>query len=186
MKGYEIIAELKPLITKKDIIVSCPGNISREVYHLIDQPQVYLRGSMGLQIAVGLGIAVEEKEKDVMVILGDGSFLMGMSSIVTAAFYQPKNLKILILDNAKYFTTGGQETTSSALNFSIFFKALNASFKKSTKAIESNIKQDLIDFTKTKGFAILHLEIEEGKKELTNIPWHPEEITDRIKQLFKL
>ncbi|MCG3218458.1 MAG: hypothetical protein KAR35_05605 [Candidatus Heimdallarchaeota archaeon] len=184
MKGHEVIAELKALITEKDIIVSCPGNISREVYHMIDKPQVYLRGSMGLQIPVGLGIALEEKERNVMVILGDGSFLMGMSSIVTAAFYQPTNLKILILDNAKYFTTGGQATTSSALDFSNFFKALNASFKKSSKAEESTIKQDLAEFTKAKGFAILHLLIETGKKELANISWHPEEIANRIKQTF--
>ena len=84
MKGYEVIEKLKGYINDNDIIVSSTGNISREVFHILDQPQVYLRGSLGLQISVGLGIAIEEKNRNVLVILGDGSFLMGMSSIVTS------------------------------------------------------------------------------------------------------
>jgi len=96
MKGYEVIEKLKGFIKDDDIIVSSTGNISREVFHILNQPQVYLRGSLGLQISTGLGIAIEEKNRNVLVILGDGSFLMGMSSIVTSSYYKPSNLKILI------------------------------------------------------------------------------------------
>ena len=182
MKGYEVIEKLKGYITNRDIIVSSTGNISREVFHILDQPQVYLRGSLGLQISVGLGIAIEEKERKVLVILGDGSFLMGMSSIVTSSYYKPSNLKILILDNAEYFTTGGQETVSSAINFTKFLESLEASFKISKNASEESINQDLTNFINSEGFSILHLNIESGKKPLSNIPWHPEEITKRIQK----
>ena len=180
MKGYEVIEKLKGYIKDDDIIVSSTGNISREAFHILDQPQVYLRGSLGLQISTGLGIAIEEKERNVIVILGDGSFLMGMSSIVTSSYYKPSNLKILILDNATYFTTGGQETVSSAINFPKFLGSLEASFKLSKNALEESINQDLSEFFNSKGFSILHLNIGSGKKELANIPWHPEEITKRI------
>lgn len=180
MKGYEVIEKLKGFISDSDIIVSSTGNISRDVFHILDQPQVYLRGSLGLQISVGLGIAIEEKERKVLVILGDGSFLMGMSSIVTSSYYKPSNLKILILDNAKYFTTGGQETVSSAINFTQFLGSLEADFKKSKIPSEESINQDFSEFFNSKGFSILHLIIESGKKQLSNIPWHPEEITKQI------
>jgi len=180
MKGYEVIEKLKGHISDGDIIVSSTGNISREVFHILEQPQVYLRGSLGLQISVGLGIAIEEKNRNVIVILGDGSLLMGMGSIITSSYYKPSNLKILILDNAKYFTTGGQETVSSAINYTKFLGSLEASYKNSKIATEESINQDLSDFFNSKGFSILHLNIESGKKPLANIPWHPEEITQRI------
>jgi thiamine pyrophosphate-dependent acetolactate synthase large subunit-like protein len=96
MKGYEVIQALKHLIGENDLIVSSNGNISREVYHLLPRPQLYLRGSMGLPVSVGLGLALANPEKIILVITGDGNFLMGLGSMVTTAFYKPKNLKILI------------------------------------------------------------------------------------------
>ncbi|MHA1767979.1 MAG: thiamine pyrophosphate-dependent enzyme [Promethearchaeota archaeon] len=180
MKGYEVIEKLKPLITNRDIIVSSSGNISREVFHILEKPHVYLRGSLGLQIAVGLGIAIEEKNRKIIVILGDGSFLMGMGSIITSSYYKPDNMKILILDNGKYFTTGGQKTVSSALNFPKFLESIKGSFKISKIASKNNINNDLKRFLEAYGFSILHLKIDSGKKDLSNIPWHPVEIKDRV------
>ena len=177
MKGFEIIEKLKDYITDKDIIVSSTGNISREVFHILKQPQVYLRGSLGLQISVGLGIAIEEKERKVLVILGDGSLLMGMGSLITSSQYKPTNLKLLILDNGEYFTTGGQKTVSSAINFTKFLESLEGSFKISKDASKESINQDLTKFLNSEGFSILHLKIESGKKELANISWHAEEIS---------
>jgi thiamine pyrophosphate-dependent acetolactate synthase large subunit-like protein len=185
MKGYEVIFQLQGKINESDIIVGSTGNISREIFHILDQPQVYLRGSLGLQISVGLGIAIEEKNRKVLVILGDGSLLMGLGSIITSSHYKPTNLKLLILDNGEYFTTGGQDTVSSAINFTKFLESLEGSFKISKDASEESINQDLNKFLNSEGFSILHLKIESGKKELANIPWHPEEITKRIKMKFK-
>ena len=101
MKGYEVISSLKHHIRENEVVVSSNGNISREAYNLLPKNQVYLRGSMGLTIPVGLGIALANPKKKIIVITGDGSFLMGLNSITTVAFYKPANLKILILDNQK-------------------------------------------------------------------------------------
>lgn len=177
MKGFEVITAMKDYISEKDIIVSSNGNISREVYHHLPQPQVYLRGSMGLPVAVGLGLALANPNKRVIVITGDGNFLMGMGSTVTASFYKPKNMKILILDNKKYFTTGGQQTVSSALNYSKFIESLNCEYKNSKEASQEQIKEDLSNFLNSKTFAMLHLVTKASKENLENIPWHPEKIT---------
>ncbi len=177
MKGFEIITAIKDYISEKDIIVSSNGNISREVYHNLPQPQVYLRGSMGLPVAVGLGLALANPNNRVIVVTGDGNFLMGMGSTVTASFYKPKNLKILILDNKSYFTTGGQQTVSPALNYSKFIDSLNCEYNNSKEASEDQIKEDLSRFLNSNTFAILHLVIEASKENLENIPWHPEKIS---------
>ncbi|MHA1366203.1 MAG: thiamine pyrophosphate-dependent enzyme, partial [Candidatus Heimdallarchaeota archaeon] len=171
MKEFEVISSLKELISDDIIIVSSNGNISREVFNLLPQPQVYLRGSMGLPVPIGLGLALANPDKQVLVITGDGNFLMGFNSSITTAFYKPKNLKILILDNNKYFTTGGQETVSSALDYSTFLDSLPLGYKKSKRASPNDITNDLSEFLNAKSFGVLHLVIDAGKLQLENIPW---------------
>ena len=180
MKGYEVIYALKSYISESDIVVSSNGNISREAYHILPQPQVYLRGSMGLPVSVGLGLALANPNRKVIVITGDGNFLMGLGSSTTAAYYRPNNLKILILDNGTYYTTGGQKTVSSIINYSKFLESLNVEYEFSKKAIQDQINQDLREFLNSNSFSVLHLTIKESKKDLDNIPWHPEEITKRF------
>lgn len=180
LKGYEVISALKSYVIDKDIVVSSNGNISREAYHLLPKPQVYLRGSMGLPVAVGLGLALANPTKKIIIITGDGNFLMGLGSASTAAFYKPKNLKILILDNLTYYTTGGQKTVSSVINYSKFLQSMNIEYSHSKWAIHDQIEQDLAAFLNSESFAVLHLTIEEHSKDLENIPWHPEEITEKF------
>ncbi|MFW9992299.1 MAG: thiamine pyrophosphate-dependent enzyme [Candidatus Odinarchaeota archaeon] len=180
MKGYEVISALKKHISENDVVVSSNGNISREVYHLLPKPQVYLRGSMGLPVAVGLGLVLANPDKKILVITGDGNFLMGLGSAATAAYYRPGNLKILVLDNSSYYTTGGQETVSSAIDYSKFLSSLDIGYERSKKASQDQIEQDLSEFLISETFAVLHLAIEEGKKDLANIPWHPQEIAERM------
>ncbi|MFX0174011.1 MAG: thiamine pyrophosphate-dependent enzyme [Candidatus Hodarchaeota archaeon] len=180
MKDYEVISELKNHISENDIVVSSNGNISREAYYFLPKPQVYLRGSMGLPIAVGLGLALASPDKKIIVITGDGNLLMGLGSSITAAFYKPKNLKILILDNFQYYTTGGQKTVSSIINHTKFLESLNIGHYWSKKATKSQFYKVLLEFLNSDTFAILHLEINESKMDLENIPWHPGEITERI------
>ncbi|MCA1724352.1 MAG: hypothetical protein LC748_08945, partial [Thermomicrobia bacterium] len=59
----------------------------------------YVLDSMGLPVAIGLGIALgrSENAEKVVVIEGDGGLLMGLSSLTTVGFLQPKNLVILVL-----------------------------------------------------------------------------------------
>ncbi|NHK31143.1 MAG: hypothetical protein FK730_07310 [Asgard group archaeon] len=180
MKGYEVISAMKNHITENEIVISSNGNISREAFHHLPKPQVYLRGSMGLPVSVGLGLALANLDKRIIVITGDGNFLMGLGSSVTTAFYKQKNLKILILDNMKYYTTGGQQTVSSAINYSKFLDALSIGYHCSKKASPNQINEDLSEFLKSKHFGILHLIITESKENLENIPWHPEKITEKI------
>jgi sulfopyruvate decarboxylase subunit beta len=180
MKGYEVISALSSQIGESDIIVSSNGNISREVYHLLPKPQVYIRGAMGLPVAVGLGLALANPAKKVIVITGDGNFLMGLGAAATAAFYKPHNLKILILDNLAYFTTGGQKTVSAVIDYSQFLASLNIEYHCSEKAFPDQIGQTLSAFLNSETFGVLHLAIEEHSTALGNIPWHPEEITKRI------
>lgn len=79
----------------------------------------YVLDSMGLPIAIGLGIALgrPENPEKIVVVEGDGGLLMGLSSLTTVGFLKPTNLLILILDNGTYASTGGQPTAATTTDF---------------------------------------------------------------------
>jgi thiamine pyrophosphate-dependent acetolactate synthase large subunit-like protein len=67
----------------------------------------YLPSSMGQGPALGLGLALAQPARGVVVVNGDGSMLMSLGSLVTLA-QNPANVYLLIMDNALYEVTGGQ------------------------------------------------------------------------------
>ena len=69
-----------------------------------------LWGGMGGAAMMGLGLALAQPDRPVLVITGDGEMLMGVGSLATIAVKQPKNLSIVVLDNEHYGETGMQET----------------------------------------------------------------------------
>jgi thiamine pyrophosphate-dependent acetolactate synthase large subunit-like protein len=78
-----------------------------------DGPQnLPLWGGMGGAAVMGLGLALAQPTKPVLVITGDGEMLMGVGSLATIATKQPRNLFVVVLDNEHYGETGMQETAT--------------------------------------------------------------------------
>ena len=73
-----------------------------------DAGNFYLWGAMGTAAMVGLGLALAQPARRVVVITGDGEMLMGVGGLVTIALQAPRNLGLLVLDNETYGETGGQ------------------------------------------------------------------------------
>lgn len=69
-----------------------------------------LWGGMGGAAMIGLGMALAQPKRTVLVITGDGEMLMGLGSLATIAVVAPPNLAILVQDNERYGETGMQET----------------------------------------------------------------------------
>ncbi len=76
---------------------------------LSDAPNdfAYMPSSMGQGIALGLGLALAQPERGVIVVTGDGSLLMNLGSLVTLASY-PAAIYVILIDNGLYEITGGQ------------------------------------------------------------------------------
>jgi thiamine pyrophosphate-dependent acetolactate synthase large subunit-like protein len=70
----------------------------------------YLWGAMGGAAMVGLGLALAQPQRRVLVLTGDGEMLMGMGSLATIAAAAPRNLAIAVLDNARFGETGSQHS----------------------------------------------------------------------------
>ena len=69
-----------------------------------------LWGAMGGAVPIGLGLALAQPERRVLVITGDGEMLMGLGSLATVAVQRPPNLAIAVIDNERYGETGMQPT----------------------------------------------------------------------------
>jgi thiamine pyrophosphate-dependent acetolactate synthase large subunit-like protein len=91
------------------LVVSGLGAPSYDATAAGDRPlNFYLWGAMGGAAMIGLGIALAQPTRRVLVLTGDGEMLMGMGSLATIAAAGAANLAIAVLDNARYGETGSQ------------------------------------------------------------------------------
>ena len=81
MKRRDAIAKIMSAID--DELVLCNiGFPSRELYDIDDRNEnFYMIGSMGLVSSIGLGLALAKPNKKIVIIDGDGSFLMNSKPI---------------------------------------------------------------------------------------------------------
>jgi thiamine pyrophosphate-dependent acetolactate synthase large subunit-like protein len=105
----------------------------------MDHPNTfYLWGGMGAAAMVGLGLALAQPRRRVIVATGDGEMLMALGSLATIGADGPRNLAIVVMDNELYSETGMQPThTSRGVDLAAVAKA--ASFARTGTVY--NLKQ---------------------------------------------
>ena len=80
-----------------------------------DDPRTFfLWGAMGGATMMGLGLALAQPGKRVLVLAGDGEMLMSVGSLATVAMKRPANLAVVVLDNEHFGETGMQPTPTHA------------------------------------------------------------------------
>ena len=97
------------------LVVTGLGAAAYDVAAAGDRPlNFYLWGAMGGAAMIGLGLAMAQPNRRVLVITGDGEMLMGMGALATITAAGATNLAIAVLDNGRYGETGAQAATPSA------------------------------------------------------------------------
>jgi len=95
------------------LVIAGLGAPAWDITAVGDGPQnLPLWGGMGGAAMMGLGLALAQPDKPVLVLTGDGEMLMGIGSLATIAHQAPKNLSIVVQDNEHYGETGMQETAT--------------------------------------------------------------------------
>lgn len=101
-----------------DLVIASTGYLGRELYALEDRAnQLYMVGSMGCAISLGLGIALAQPKRRVLVLDGDGAALMRLGAWSTVAYAAPRNLRHVLFDNGCHESTGGQSTLAGTVDF---------------------------------------------------------------------
>jgi sulfopyruvate decarboxylase subunit beta len=95
-------------------VVTIMGAVAAELYSLGHRSNFfYLEHAMGLASSIGLGIALAQPSRRVVVIDGDGSVLMNLGGLTTLARYAPPNLTHIVFDNESLLSVGGFPTATS-------------------------------------------------------------------------
>jgi len=107
------------------LVIAGLGAPSWDITAAGDHPNSFpMWGAMGGAAMMGLGLALAQPKRKVLVITGDGEMLMGIGALATIAVEKPRNLSIVVLDNEHYGETGMQEThTGHGVNLAGMAKA---------------------------------------------------------------
>lgn len=114
LRRRDLVAKL--LADRGDLlVVSGLGSPTYDCAAAGDHPlNFYLWGAMGSSVTVGLGLAMAQPARPVLVVTGDGEILMGLGALATIAVKKPDNLAIAVIDNERYGETGMQPTHTAA------------------------------------------------------------------------
>jgi thiamine pyrophosphate-dependent acetolactate synthase large subunit-like protein len=96
------------------LFVSGLGSTTYDLFAAGDRDlNFYLWGAMGAAVPIGLGLAIAQPERSVVVITGDGEQLMGVGALGTVGARRQANLTIVVMDNGHYGETGMQRSHTS-------------------------------------------------------------------------
>ncbi len=108
----DVLPKLIPEPDKYLIIAGLAGT-ARDIDHLcgVESSLFYaMAGAMGGAVSIGLGLALAQPERRILVCTGDGELLMNIGALATVSVIKPENLGILCVDNGHYGETGNQRS----------------------------------------------------------------------------
>jgi len=111
MSQGEVIGEVEASARPEDIVVSSAGSLPGDLLKLwrcrdvLSYQVEYGYSVMGYEVAGGLGAKMAAPDREVYVMVGDGSFLMMSSEIVTS-IQEGLKLTIVLVDNQGFSSVG--------------------------------------------------------------------------------
>ncbi|MDR7386436.1 MAG: 3D-(3,5/4)-trihydroxycyclohexane-1,2-dione acylhydrolase (decyclizing), partial [Armatimonadota bacterium] len=112
MAQAEVIGLVNAFASPEDVVVCAAGSLPGDLHKLwrARQPGTYHLeygySCMGYEIAGGLGVKMADPNREVYVLVGDGSYLM-MPSEITTSIQEGYKLTVVLLDNHGYASIGG-------------------------------------------------------------------------------
>ena len=112
----DVIALLHSARRDEDVVVSSMGS-AREwmaLGPLHERDLVFVPSAMGHATSVGLGLALAQPSRRIIVLSGDGSLMMNLGTLITISAQSPDNLVVVVFVNGVYEVTGAQPTPAAA------------------------------------------------------------------------
>ncbi|MBI3270133.1 MAG: hypothetical protein HYZ53_14080 [Planctomycetes bacterium] len=182
MKRWEAIARLAPLC-ENALVVACNGMIGRDLWATGDRPtRFYMIGSMGLASSIGLGLALAQPRRRVVVFDGDGNVLMNLGSLANIAAARPPNFHHVILDNGAHASTGDQRTISTQVPLDEIARA--AGYRAAWRASDlAGLEAAAREFFAAEGPVCLLARVEPGnQKGVPRVELEPDAIAQRFRK----
>jgi 3D-(3,5/4)-trihydroxycyclohexane-1,2-dione acylhydrolase (decyclizing) len=118
----EVIGAVNSFSEPEDVVVCAAGSMPGDLHKLwrTRDPKGYHveygYSTMGYEIAGGLGVKMAAPEREVYVMVGDGSYLMMSAEIVTSV-QENRKLTIVLVDNSGFASIGALSRSVGAQGF---------------------------------------------------------------------
>ena len=123
----QVIGAVNTFSEPEDVVVcaadSMPGDLRkpRRVHDPKGYHVEYGYSTMGYEIAGGLGIRMAAPEREVYVMVGDGSYLMMSAEIITSV-QEGYKLTVVLVDNSGFASIGALSRSVGALGFGTHYR----------------------------------------------------------------
>lgn len=123
----QVIGAVESSARPRDVVVTSAGSLPGDLLKLwrsrdVSSYQVeYGYSTMGYEIAGGLGAKLAAPDREIYVMVGDGSFLM-MSSEITTAVQEDLKLIIVVVDNKGFSSVGRVSEQVGAEGFGCHYR----------------------------------------------------------------
>lgn len=182
---YQAIQVILESLAEDEVLVAQIGFPAREACAIRDRKRnLYLLGALGSATLVGVGLAEARPDLQIVVLDGDGSFILNPNQMFELSQHCPKNLMVVLLDNGSWGSTGSQPTlTSQGLNLAAFGASLRT--PKWQRAISASHWQAIRSTSGQKGDQtgqLVHFLIQPGNAEVPPLSMAAKAITRRFQQ----
>jgi len=160
----EVIGAVNTFSDPKDVMICAAGSMPGDLHKLwrTRDPKGYHMeygySCMGYEIAGGLGIKMAAPDREVYVMVGDGSYLMMAQEIATSV-QEGIKLTIMLLNNHGFASIGGLSNAVGAHEYGTKYRMRNP---KTGQLDGSNIPTDLAANAESLGAIVLRPEGKEG------------------------
>ncbi|WP_030760650.1 3D-(3,5/4)-trihydroxycyclohexane-1,2-dione acylhydrolase (decyclizing) [Streptomyces sp. NRRL F-2664] len=123
----QVLGLLDGLVDASDVLVNAAGSLPGDLHKLwrarsADQYHVeYGYSCMGYEIPAALGVALAAPGRPVWALVGDGTYLMNPTEIVTAV-QEGVPIRVVVLDNHGYASIGGLSGAVGAEGFGTAYR----------------------------------------------------------------
>jgi len=127
-----VIGAMNAALQPRDVIVCAAGSLPGDLHKLWrsrDPKGYHLEygySCMGYEIAGGIGVKLAAPDREVFVLVGDGSYLMMAQEIVTAV-QEAIKITIVVLDNHGFSSIGGLSESVGCGGFATEYRRRSAS-----------------------------------------------------------
>jgi 3D-(3,5/4)-trihydroxycyclohexane-1,2-dione acylhydrolase (decyclizing) len=118
----EVLGAVNELSGPRDVVVCAAGSIPGDLHKLWRTRDAkgyhveYGYSTMGYEIAGGLGVKLADPEREVYVLVGDGSYLMMAQELVTSV-QEGVKLTVVLVDNQGFASIGGLSRSKGTAGF---------------------------------------------------------------------
>ncbi|WP_037618966.1 3D-(3,5/4)-trihydroxycyclohexane-1,2-dione acylhydrolase (decyclizing) [Streptomyces aureus] len=127
----QVLGVLDELVTEDDILINAAGSLPGDLHKLWrarsrDQYHVeYGYSCMGYEIPAAIGVRMAAPDRPVWALVGDGTYLMMPTEIVTAV-QEGVAIKVILLQNHGYASIGGLSESVGAERYGTAYRRLAA------------------------------------------------------------